>query len=146
MTDERLIEAARVAFTEAWEAERKKIGRGIAEPGTKTRAGIRAAFAVFEAAHAPTDDEREALIDVLVMTKLSDYAATDMSTIHQAVDAIIKSDVWRFRRPAQVDDGHDGWCGCMTCGAELLLAASKIMRRQSRSRIACALRKMPRAR
>ncbi|SDR71843.1 hypothetical protein [Microbacterium paraoxydans] len=49
-------------------------------------------------AHTPTDDEREALIDVMVMTKLSDYAATDMSTIHQAVDAILASDVWRFRR------------------------------------------------
>lgn len=77
MTDERLIEAARVAFVEAWEAERKKIGRGTAEPGTKTRAGIIAALAVFEKAHTvterhsmsvtdseahtPTDDEREAL-------------------------------------------------------------------------------------
>lgn len=79
MTDEKLIEAARVAYVEAWEAARKKIGRGIAEPGTKSRAGITAAFAVFEKAHtkkldtsaepvkketdslhvAPIDDERE---------------------------------------------------------------------------------------
>lgn len=62
MTDEQLIEAARVAFTEAWEAERAKIGRGIAEQGTKTRAGIRAAWAVFEEAHAPTGDERVARV------------------------------------------------------------------------------------
>jgi len=34
------------AYTEAWEAERKKIGRGIAPPGTKTRAGISAALQV----------------------------------------------------------------------------------------------------
>ena len=46
----------------------------------------------------PTDDEREALIDVMVMTKISDYAATDMSTIHQAVDAILAAG---FRRPVQ---------------------------------------------
>ena len=32
------------AFMEAWEAERKKIGRGIAEPGSKTRAGLSAAL------------------------------------------------------------------------------------------------------
>lgn len=59
---------------------------------------LRDALEAAEKAHTPTDDEREALIDVMVMTKLSDFAATDMSTIHQAVDAILKSDVWRFRR------------------------------------------------
>lgn len=59
MTDEELIEKARVAYVEAWEAERKKIGRGVAEPGTKSRAGIIAALAVFREHTAPTDDERE---------------------------------------------------------------------------------------
>ena len=101
MNREELIEAARVAYVEAWEAKRKEIGRGIAEPGAKSRAGIQAALAVFEQAHTPTtptDDEREALIDVMVMTKLSDYAATDMSTIHQAVDAILAAG---FRRTVQ---------------------------------------------
>jgi len=38
------------AFTDAWEAERKAIGRGIAEKGQKTRAGLRAAFAERERA------------------------------------------------------------------------------------------------
>lgn len=58
--NEKLIEEARIAFVEAWEAARKKIGRGIAPKGTKSRAGIRAAFAVFEKANVATDDEREA--------------------------------------------------------------------------------------
>ena len=31
-------------FIQAWGAERKKIGRGIAEPGSKTRAGLSAAL------------------------------------------------------------------------------------------------------
>lgn len=31
-------------FVEAWEKKRKEIGRGIAAPGTKVRAGL---FAVF---------------------------------------------------------------------------------------------------
>ena len=38
------VEKARVAYVEAWEAERKRIGRGIAPKGTKSRAGMRAAL------------------------------------------------------------------------------------------------------
>lgn len=53
--------------------------------------------------HEPTGDEREALLDVMVMTKLSDYAATDMSTIHQAVDAILAAG---FRR-SEVPDPNE---------------------------------------
>ena len=34
------------AFTEVWEAERNKIGYNVAEPGTKTRAGLSAALQV----------------------------------------------------------------------------------------------------
>ena len=37
------------AFTEAWELARQKIGRGIARKGTKTRAGLRAAYAARKA-------------------------------------------------------------------------------------------------
>lgn len=33
------------AYAEAWEAKRKEIGRGIAAPGTKTRAGLEVAIA-----------------------------------------------------------------------------------------------------
>ena len=47
----------------------------------------------------PAEDEREALIDVMVMTKLSDYAATDMGTIHQAVDAILAAGYRKGPRP-----------------------------------------------
>lgn len=36
------------AYAEAWEAKRKEIGRGIAAPGTKTRAGLEAVFALLE--------------------------------------------------------------------------------------------------
>src|SRR6478735_3197088 len=39
------LDAAVEAYTEAWEAKRHEIGRGIAQPGTKTRAGLLAAFA-----------------------------------------------------------------------------------------------------
>lgn len=38
-------------FSEAWEAERIRIGRGIAPAGTKTRAGLRAVFALIEDAN-----------------------------------------------------------------------------------------------
>lgn len=44
MSDDTIPEAAVTAFTEAWEAEREKIGRGIAPKGTKTRAGLLAAL------------------------------------------------------------------------------------------------------
>jgi hypothetical protein len=43
---ETLPQEAVDAFTEAWEAERKKIGRGIVPPGSKTRAGLSAALQV----------------------------------------------------------------------------------------------------
>jgi hypothetical protein len=63
---EELIEAARLAFVEAWEAKDRMIRapwRNVENPplapkGTRTRAGIIAAFAVFEKAHTPADDER----------------------------------------------------------------------------------------
>ena len=56
--DSLLIEEARVAYVEAWEAARGAPGASMAPHGTKSRAGIRAAFAVFEKAHAPTDEFR----------------------------------------------------------------------------------------
>ena len=67
MTDnEKLIEEARVAFTEAWRAEDSRIWHLPADAAvpkhTRSRAGIAAALAVFEKAHTPTDDEREALL------------------------------------------------------------------------------------
>ncbi|WP_336991055.1 hypothetical protein [Leucobacter sp. VD1] len=42
-----------------------------------------------EALTVPDGDAREKLIDVLVMTDLSDYAGTDMGMIHAAADAIL---------------------------------------------------------
>jgi hypothetical protein len=49
------------AFSTAWEAERVSIGRGIVPKGTKTRAGLRAAFAererAEEAASEPCREE-----------------------------------------------------------------------------------------
>ena len=44
------------AFKAAWRVAGEKIGRGIAEPGTKTRAGLRAAFAAREAAEAAASE------------------------------------------------------------------------------------------
>ena len=65
MTDnEKLIEEARVAFTEAWDAEDRRIenwDRDARGTHSRSRAGIRAALAVFQKARTPTDDEREAL-------------------------------------------------------------------------------------
>lgn len=47
-------------FGAAWEAERKRIGRGIAPAGTKTRAGLRAAFALHdESLHVERDSLAE---------------------------------------------------------------------------------------
>lgn len=63
MNREELIEEARAAFTEAWEAEDGRMRRlGIINDPDhpRSRAGIVAALAVFEKTHAPTDDEREA--------------------------------------------------------------------------------------
>jgi len=42
----KVSDEAVAAFSEAWEAKRKEIGRGIAPEGTKTRAGLEAALAV----------------------------------------------------------------------------------------------------
>ena len=50
------------AFTAAWEAERKAIGRGVAPRGQKTRAGLRAAFAERERAEAEAHEECSAEI------------------------------------------------------------------------------------
>lgn len=44
MDDARLSKLAEV-YGQAWEAERKSIGRGIAPKGQKTKAGLRAVFA-----------------------------------------------------------------------------------------------------
>lgn len=60
MDKEELIEAARVAFTEAWEAEDRRIenwDRDSRGRHTRSRAGIIAALAVFEASlqNEPTD-------------------------------------------------------------------------------------------
>lgn len=63
MTDERLIEEARVAFTEAWEAEERRIenwDRDARGNHSRSRAGVIAALAVFEESRTPTGDEREA--------------------------------------------------------------------------------------
>lgn len=46
-------------FTEAWEAKRKEIGRGIAPKGTKTRAGLRAVFESFPVAFAEVEEQAE---------------------------------------------------------------------------------------
>ena len=59
MTDnEKLIEEAVTAFNRGWLTAHDKGDRT-----TRTRTGIEAALAVFEKAHTPTDDEREALIE-----------------------------------------------------------------------------------
>lgn len=53
---DKLIEDARRAYLDAWaETTLEDV-----PPGTRSRNGIIAALAVFEKAHAPTDDEREA--------------------------------------------------------------------------------------
>ena len=56
MNKDQLIEKARVAYVEAWEAENARIenwDRDSRGKHTRSRAGIEAAFAVFEEAHAP---------------------------------------------------------------------------------------------
>ena len=65
---EQLIEKARVAYVEAWEAENARIenwDRDSRGKHTRSRAGIEAALAVFEEAHTPKvierHDEREPL-------------------------------------------------------------------------------------
>ena len=46
-----------------------------------------------------TEDEREVLIDVLVMTRMSDFAGTDVSIISDAATDILKK--FTLRRPVQ---------------------------------------------
>lgn len=65
MEREELIERARVAFVEAWEGVNDNVPSAERAPGARSRAGIEAALAVFKAAHAPTDDEREALDQII---------------------------------------------------------------------------------
>lgn len=62
MNREELIEAARLAYVEAWEEEDARTTFNSAQRSehARSRAGIVAALAVFEQAHTLTDDEREA--------------------------------------------------------------------------------------
>lgn len=55
MEREELIERARVAFVEAWEGVNDNVPSAERAPGARSRAGIEAALAVFEEAHAPTE-------------------------------------------------------------------------------------------
>ena len=50
-----------------------------------------------------TNDERELLIDVLVMTRMSDFAGTDVSIISDAATDILKK--FTLRRTVQGDAG-----------------------------------------
>ena len=54
-----------------------------------------------------TNDEREVLIDVLVMTRMSDFAGTDVSIISDAATDILKK--FTLRRPVQGEPTDARW-------------------------------------
>ena len=61
---EALIEKARVAYVEAWEAENNRVenwDRDANGTHSRSRAGIEAALAVFEESQRPSEEERETL-------------------------------------------------------------------------------------
>lgn len=83
-----------VAFTEAWEKARKEIGRGIAPKGTKTRAGLTAAFAERESACQKfVLDEVNDLIDSLDET----VSRADMGRVLFELRDAVRDGDWRQR-------------------------------------------------
>lgn len=64
-----VTDEAVAAFAEAWEAKRIENGSGIHPAGTKTRAGLAAAFATYESAPVPvvppTNELREEIMRLL---------------------------------------------------------------------------------
>lgn len=74
-------DAAVTAFKAAWHAADAE-GRA----GERVRDGLTAALPLLTAAPSATRDE---VVDTLVMTRLSDYAGTDMAVITQAADALL---------------------------------------------------------
>lgn len=76
-----LIEEARLAFVEAWEEEdaRTTFNSAARSEHNRSRAGIRAALAVFEKARTPTDDERE--VWARVVAKINRVPDSDAVTV-----------------------------------------------------------------
>ena len=122
MTDERLIEEAAKAIRNAgggvpfaWES----LPEGHRE---YRRTQARAALAVFEAAHAPTDDEREALQDALkyLDTLHADRQIwyDDYSNLHDLVSsALRRSEVPEPSAEPKHDESCAEWCNhCQVCG------------------------------
>lgn len=75
------------ARTAAMDAEVKNIYINHADPAAlRDFDDVEAEYDEWRSGWAPGRDE---LIDVLVMTDLSDYAGTDMGMIEQAADAVL---------------------------------------------------------
>ena len=101
---EQLIEKARDAFVKAWEAENERVenwDRDARGTHSRSRAGIEAALAVFEEANTPTDDEREALAEI-VGTEF--YRWHQDPTRHTA-DAILAAGFHRTVQDEHYDEG-----------------------------------------
>lgn len=125
MTDnEKLIEEARVAFTEAWDAEDRRIenwDRDARGTHSRSRAGIRAALAVFQKAHTPTDDEREALraeaeevqraawAEIHGQDPTRTYSVAEVKQLVYAFDNVLSSALRRTEVPESSVDEKIEW-------------------------------------
>ena len=78
MTDEDMGRAV-LAFTAAWEAKRQEIGGEHAPSGTKTRAGLQAAFRV--AAEAADEDAQDWCQDEDKMTEWDGEVCTSCGRV-----------------------------------------------------------------
>lgn len=61
------------------------------------------------AAPQPSESDRKRLIDVLVMTDLSDYAGTDMGIIRSSADEILAAGFSRAAAPAETEALARAW-------------------------------------
>lgn len=107
MTDnEKLIEEARRAYLDAWAATNLE----DVPPGTRSRNGIIAALAVFEKAHTPTDNEREARLEYVIdaAVPVSEFPSWRFRYSRRIADAVRAAG---FRRSEPTDDErrHIDW-------------------------------------
>ena len=110
MSDKELIEKIEDAYRRV-----RKIGPDAIYE-TELREVLRAAADALEAAtrvpvQGEPNDDREALIDKIVMTDLSDFAGTDMSMINAAADAILAAGFSRATVPDAATEAKqpEGW-------------------------------------
>lgn len=117
MNREQLIEKARVAFNEAWATEDAYLTRNNHPKveHTRSRAGIEAAFAVFEEAHTQTGERlRQARTEAATQHLRADKAEAQVRTAPTDDEREAIQEFEREIPDAYVMDSYDGPCIILT--------------------------------